>query len=74
MTRRPSNRSDPGLSAAELVRTALDIIEQEIRRKPPLGGARAPLAVIREPAFQTKVMKAVLMVQRMKATDKGEWT
>lgn len=80
MTQRPSN-ADVDLSAeppdaAEWVRLALSIIAQEIERKPPPGGggARAALATIREPAFKTKVAKAVLMVQRMKATDKGEWT
>lgn len=73
MTRRPSNRSDPDLSAAELVRTALNIIAEEIERRPPQDGAPAALAVIREPAFQTKVEKSLADVQKWKATDKGEW-
>jgi hypothetical protein len=76
MTRRPSSRSDPDLSASqrneELGRLALDIIAQEIRRS---ARSRAPgaLAAIRQPTFKTKVQKAVAHVQNMKTTKKSEW-
>jgi hypothetical protein len=76
MTRRRSSASVPDqeTDAAELVRLALEVIEEEIRRKSPRGGAPAALAMIREPVFETKVAKALAYVQRMKSTDKGEWT
>ena len=78
MTQRPSNRSDPEdlntrqRDEQELVRLALETIAGEIRRKPPQLGAPRALAMIREPAFQTKVAKAVEEVQRWKSTTKPE--
>ncbi len=76
LTRRPSNRPEPDLSASqrneELVQSALGIIRQEIGRKPPQGGAPRALAMIREPAFKSKVAEAVEKVQDWKVTTKPE--
>ena len=71
----PRRSPAPELSASqrseELVLTALNIIEQEIRRRRSRAPAGA-LAMIREPTFKSRVATAVEETQRWKATTKPE--
>ena len=70
----PRRSSAPELSASQRNEerfTALNIIEQEIRRRRSRAPAGA-LAMIREPTFKSRVATAVEDTQRWKATTKPE--